>query len=241
MHVNTAITFTGDGARHIVADTEGAVSLALALTQSGQRIGRLPALTEHKHQGILGHREITVAELTGKFALGRDLREGFDQVFTHHGGMEGRAAATQDDTLYGAKLGIGHVESAQFCSGLLVGQASTQGICHTFDLLVDFLEHEMGIFTHADILVGHLDCGDIVLGPIPGDRRKSEPFPGQHGDLVVVEIDHIARMSDDGADITGKKMLSIAYAKHKRAATAGTDDQTRKFGVDYRNPVSPGH
>ena len=203
MHVDAAIAFAGDGAGHIVADAEGAVSLALALPERRKGVGGLAALTEDKDERVLGHRKVAVAELAGVFALGRDLGKVFDQVLSHHGGVHGGAASAQDDSLGGAEFRIAHVQTSELGSRLLMGETAAHRIGHRAHLLVDLLEHEVGIVTLADILIGHLNSGHVVVSPTSIDGGEGESLTGQYGDLVVVEIDHIAGAPDDRADITG--------------------------------------
>ena len=237
VHVDTPVALPGDGACNIVANAEGAVTLALALPKGGERIGRLSTLTQDKDQSVLGHRKVAVTELTRKLALRGDLRECFNDVFPDHRGMEGGAAPAQNNTLDGPQVGVRHVEPAEFRGGLLVSQPAAQGIGHAADLLVDLLEHVVGIVPLADILFGHFDCGDVVVGAVPLHRGKGKALPGQCGNLVVVEVNHITRVTDDGAHVAGKKVLSLADPQDERTAPASPDDEARQLGMDDGDPV----
>ena len=203
MHVDAAIALPGDRAGHIIADAKSAVPLALALTKRRKSIGGLAALTEDKDKRVLGHRKVAVAELTGVLALGRNLGKVFDQVLSHHGGVEGGTAAAQNDPLDGAELGVAHVQTSELGGCLLMGETAAHRIGHRAHLLVDLLEHEVRVVTLSDILIGHLDSGHVVVSPTTIDGGEGESLTCQHGDLVVVEINHIAGAANDRADITG--------------------------------------
>ena len=61
-----------------------------------------------------------------------------------HRGMEGRAAAAQDDSLDLAQFGVGHFQAAELGSCFFDGEPSAQGVANRVRLLEDLLEHVMG-------------------------------------------------------------------------------------------------
>ncbi len=69
VHVDAAIAFTGDRAGDIIADAKRAMPFALALTQGGKSVGRLPALADDKSKSVALERDIAVAELAGELTL----------------------------------------------------------------------------------------------------------------------------------------------------------------------------
>ena len=93
MHIDAAVALAGDGAGDVIADAEGAVAFAAAFSQGSEGVGGFPALADDKDEGVAGHGEVAVAEFAGEFAFGGDAGEGFDEVFAHHCGVHGGAAA----------------------------------------------------------------------------------------------------------------------------------------------------
>ena len=95
-----------------------------------------------------------------------------------------------------------------------MGKTSAHRVGDGSDLLMDLLEHEVRVVTLADILVGQLNLGDIVVGTVPLDGGKGEAVAGYDGNLVVVEVDHVTRVGDDRADIACQEMLILANPEH---------------------------
>ena len=63
-------------------------------------------------------------------------------------------------------------------------------------------------------------------------------WPGlQHGHLVVVEVDHLRGVLDDGAGVGGDDVLVLADADDQRAALAGDDQRVGLVLADHRDAV----
>ena len=78
---------------------EDAVPFALALAHGCERIDGLSALTDDEQQGVLCKRHVAVAELAGDLNFHRHSSHAFNQVFTDHASVHGRAATRQDDSV----------------------------------------------------------------------------------------------------------------------------------------------
>lgn len=237
MHIDAAVALAGDGAGDVIADAEGAMAFAAAFTQGSESIGGFPALADDKDEGVAGHGEVAVAELAGEFAFGRDAGEGFNEVFAHHGGVHGGAAAAEDDAFNGTQLGVGHVESAEFGGGLLDREAAAEGVAHAIGLLVDFLEHVVREFPATDVFGGEFDLLDFVGGSVAAEGGDFKFIGFEDGDFVVLEIDGFAGVGDHRADIAGEEVLAFAEAEDEWAAAAGTEEDSGDGGMNEGDAV----
>ena len=73
VHIDASVAFASDRAGNVVADPERPMPLALALAQGRQRVGRLPALADHKDEGVACHRQVAVTQFACKFAFHREV------------------------------------------------------------------------------------------------------------------------------------------------------------------------
>ena len=115
------------------------------------------------------------------------------------------------------------------------------GVGDAADLLVDLLEHVVGVVPLAYILFRHLDLGNIVVGSIPLDRGEGESLAVKDGDLVVVQIDDIAGVTDDGTDIASQEILPLPDTKNQRTTAAGSDKDSGKICMHDGDPISTGN
>ena len=151
--------------------------------------------------------------------------------------MEGGAASAQDNPLNGAEVAIAHVESAKLGGSLLVGETPAHGVGDTAHLIVDLLKHVVGVLSLVDILVTHVDGGDIVSGAGSINRGEDESFARNSCNLVIVEVDDVACVADDCTHVAGQKMLSFADTEHQGTAASGPDDKPRKLRMNDRDAV----
>ena len=77
------------------------------------------------------------------------------------------------------------------------------------------------------ILGQELDLADLEAGIGAGESGNIKSIGPDGDDFVVVEIDRLARVRDDGGDIARKKMLTLAHAEHERTPPPRAD-QTRR-------------
>ena len=124
VHVDAAIAFAGDGARHVVANAEGAMAFALALAQGRERIGRLAALRDDEDERVLRQRHVAIAELARELDLRGDVREMLDDVFADHGRVAAVPQPREDDALDGAQLRVAHLEAAELGRGLFAAKGA---------------------------------------------------------------------------------------------------------------------
>ena len=107
--------------------------------------------------------------------------------------------------------------------------AAEQGVAHGARLLEDFLLHEVlvaALFRHDGV------PGDVVRRALDGTAvviHHMHAFGGEHGDVAIGEEKHLASVLEQGGDVAGDEIFSIAEANHRRRAEARGDDFLRIF------------
>ncbi len=97
----------------------------------------------------------------------------------------------------------------------------------------------MRIIALLDVLGGEFHFADRVFGAVSGERNDFK-FVGTGCDNIeVVEINRVAGVGDNGAHITGEKILSVADAEHQRASPSRANDEVGNVGVNQRNAIGP--
>ncbi len=238
VHVNAAVAFARDGARDVVANAEGAIPLAPAFPHRAEGVGGFAALADREDYGVARHRGIAMAKLAREFHFRRNPRELLEDVFADHGRMQRRAAAGQDDAADIAQLRGRHVEAAEFGGAFFRAETAAHGIAHRAWLLKDFLEHVMRVIALPDVFVGELDFADFVGPAFAGDRADLEFVALDRDDIEVVQVNRVARVSDDRADVAGEKIFVFANTEDERAAAARADDEVRNVLMDERDAIS---
>lgn len=237
VHVDAAVALAGDGAGDVIADAEGAMAFALAFAERGEGVGGFSALADGKDEGVFVHRHVPVAKLTGKLDLGRDVREGLDEVLADHTGVARGAAPGEDDAVDLAEFLGGHVEPTEAAGGFFVGKAAAHGVADGVGLLVDLLEHVVGVVPFADFIGAEIDGADFEPGGASADGGDLEVVLIQADDVVVVEVDGFPGVGDDGADIAGEEVLPLADAEHEGAAAPRSDEDSGEVDVHEGDAV----
>ncbi len=169
------------------------------------------------------HRRVAVTKLAGVFHFSRDAGELLDQIFADPGRVQSSAAAGENDAPDVAQFGRRHVQAAEFGGAFLGVETAAHRVAHGVGLLKDFFEHVMRIIALPDILGAELDFADLVITAFAGERADLEFVRLERDDVEVVQINRVARVGDDRADIAGEKILVFANAEHERTATARAD------------------
>ncbi len=111
------------------------------------------------------------------------------------------------------------------------GQAPGQGVADDARLLVDLLEHEVGVAA----LLGHVQVPvHVGDGGIEGPAGLVEEGDGVRREarhLAVGEHHHVARGVDHGDDVAGDVAAALAAAHHDGRVLAGDDDDAGLVGA----------
>ena len=116
-----------------------------------------------------------------------------------------------------------HFEAAELGGGLFDRKPSPHGVAHGVRLLEDLLEHVVRELSLVHVLRHELDLADLEARIGTRKRGNIEAIRPEGDDFVIVEIDRLARVRDDGANVAGKEMLAFPNAEHERAPAPRAD------------------
>ena len=84
-----------------------------------------------------------------------------------------------------------------------------------------------GIFAALGFLGGEFQVADLDFGGVGAEVLHVEAVGGDGGHVVVVEINDLAGVGDDGVGVAGQKIFVVADAddqgEPRRAPTMGRD------------------
>ena len=224
VQVHAGVGLTRDARSHHVDDAQGGGALELQFAQRGHRIGGLPRLAEHDAERVALNDRIAVAQFAGVLHLGRHARQFLEQVLADQAGVPGGAAAGQDHALEAGQFAFAVGEAAQHHLALGEVDAPAQRVAQRRGLLVNLLAHVVAVAVELDFLQPHLEGADALAERDVVDGGDAQAVAGQQRDLVVVQVDDLARMLDYRRAVRGHHMLAVADADQERAAAARGDE-----------------
>ena len=167
---------------------------------------------------------IAIAELRGVLDFDRDARVLLDDVLADQARVPARAATEDHDALGRAQLVVGEIQTAQLGDALVVDQAAAHAVADGLGLLVDLLQHEVIEAALFDLLEIPVDLVDLLVGRDVVDGLGDETVAAHRHHLVVVEIDDLLRVLQDGGHVGGEEVLVARDADDERRAVAHADD-----------------
>ena len=150
--------------------------------------------------------------------------------------MVGGAARNHVDAIYVVELLERETElvDVELTGG---GHAADEGVAHDARLLVDLLEHEVGVAA----LLGHvevpIDVGDLGLDDVALGIGVLDAVGGELGELVVGEDHDVAGGVDEGDDVGGDVGAALAAADDDGRVLAGDRDGARLVRADGREAI----
>ncbi len=206
-----------------VDDAQGEGAAFLGFAQCGEGVGGFAGLADGDDDGAVFDDRIAVAEFGGVFDFGGDFGEVFHEVFADEAGMPCGAAAGDDDAA-GADEVAGVGGQAAEDDAALDGRSMRprRQFSMAIGLLHDFLEHEVLVVAEFHLFefeFGFLDFGrhgDIV------DGHGFEAGGLDDGHFVVVEVDDLGGVLDDGGGVGGDDVFAVADADDQGAAARAT-------------------
>ncbi len=231
VQVCAAVGGTGDGGSDDVADAIEESSLLLGQLDGRKGVGGFARLRDGDDDVVGMDDGVPVAEFGSVLHLNGYLAGLFDEVFADEGGMPGGAAGTDDDTAAVDEL-VAVVDDAAE-ENIFLGfvdtsaDAGAQGV----GLFPNLLEHEVGVAALFQLVEVHLQ-GDQLRSLLHvaevGDVEQARAV--HDGDFLVVEVDDLVGVFDDGsrigADVEFRTAggLVLAYTDDEGTAFAGADN-----------------
>ncbi len=112
VHVDAAVALAGDGGADVITNAEGAEAFAAGFAHGTEGVCGFATLADGEEEGVAVEGAILKAELAGEVCFCGDEGVVFEHVLADHAGMEGGAAAEDDDALDVTELAGGHIETA---------------------------------------------------------------------------------------------------------------------------------
>ena len=218
------------GAADDVDDGEGAVAAAPGLAQGGQGVGGLAGLGDDQEHRVFFQRRVPVTKFVRELHFHRDSRQFLDQIFAHQRRVPACAARRNHDALKRAQLVGSQVQAAELGRRPFLVHPAAQRVFHRLGLLEYLLEHEMLVLPPHGVLLAELQPADLHVRRVRTQVHDCEPVGRDRGHVVVVQVNHLFRVGNDGIGVAGQEMLARADANDKRRTAPGADDGVRFVG-----------
>jgi hypothetical protein len=82
---------------------------------------------------------------------------------------------------------------------------------HRGGLLEDLLEHEVRVAAALDLREIPVDALTGLSCSAESRSRMLVAVAREHGDFAIVEVDHLARVREDGRGVGGEVVLAVAH------------------------------
>ena len=238
--VDDAVALTRHGAAHHVGDAEDLGTLDARVANGGKGIGRLARLGYGNDKRRRRNDGVAITELAGRLHLGGDASPALNEILGNEASVIAGSASDHVDAVDVVEF---LERKAQLVDVELAGRRHTtdQRIAHDARLLVDLLEHKVGIaalFGHIQIPI---DVGDLGLDDIAGLVGVLDARRRKLGKLTVLEHHDIAGGIDERDDIGGDIGAGLARADHDRGILAGHGDYAGLVGAHGGQAVGAYH
>ncbi len=152
------------------------------------------------------------------------------------------AAADHDDTAGIKQFARVFFNSPEYHGALLHIEAATHTITHCAGLFKNLLEHkvrESAFFECGQIKFKGLDIRRFF--GIGNGNYPVAVVTTDNGDLIIVEVNNLARIFHDGSSIGCQEILSLPDAQNQRAAFARGNKQIGFFLRNHSNSIGSGY
>ena len=238
--VDDAVALARHGAAHHIGDAEDLGALDARVADGGEGVGGLARLGHGNDERCRRDDGVAIAELAGRLDLGRDASPTLNKVLGNKAGVVAGAAGDHVDAVDVVELLEGQ---AQLVDVELAGRRHTadQRVAHDARLLVDLLEHKVGVaalFGHVQIPV---DVGDLGLDNVAGLVGILDTRGRELGKLAVLEHHHVAGGVDKRDDVGGDIGAGLARADDDRGILAGHGDHAGLVGAHGGQAIGAHH
>ena len=237
VQINSAIRLARNRAADDVAEGEHLVAPPAGLPQAGECVGRFARLRDDEDQRVLVDRRVAIAEFAGVFHLDRDVSEFLEEVLSDQRGVPTRAARGHDNPVHRPQFRQGHVQAAKFCRGLFRVQTAPHRVFDRAGLLEDLLEHVMRELASFGRLRTEFDLADLDGRGVRAKVFHLELFRRQGNHIVVVQINHLACVGNDGARVTGQKIFARTDPDEQGRPASRAHDEVRAVGANDGDSV----
>ena len=208
--VHTAVGQEGDGGADDVDDTDGQGATLQTVAQSHEGIGSLAGL-RHKYASVITEDgSLTIQEVGGQLHCNGDLRQLLKHTTHRHARVVAGTAGDEDQTTTAANGGDVLAKTTQSDHLVRNVQTTTHGVDHGLGLLEDLLLHEVVELALHDLLELQLDGlngTDVGGAVVLGESVDVELSIVDVSNVIVLEVEHLLGVLDDGGGIRGQEEL----------------------------------
>ncbi len=198
----------------------------LGQLERGQRVGGFARLGDGEEQRAFAHHRVAVAVFAGDLGRAGHAGQLFDPVTRHQAGVVAGAAG---DDVHG--LGVGQqalgVDAEDLGEDLAAGDAAFQRVGHGLGLLVDFLEHVVGVVAAlhgvgVELRLLHFARDRLAVGV---EDLHAGGVQARH--VAFLQVQEAAGQRQQRVDVGAEVLLALAQAHHQRRAQARADQHAR--------------
>src|SRR4029077_12727113 len=82
-----------------------------------------------------------------------------------------------------------------------------------------------------------LDLAHLAVFGLASERADLEIVALDRHDVEIIQVHGVAGIRDNGADVTGEKVLVFADTENQRTAPPGADHKVRNISVHKGDPI----
>ena len=137
------------------------------------------------------------------------------------------AAGRNHDPVHRPQFRQRHVQTAEFGRGLLGVEPAPHRILDRARLLEDFLQHVVREHAALGGFRAEFDPADLDGRCVGAEVLHLELFRRQRNHVVIVQVNHLARVRNDGGGVTGQEMFAFADPHQQRRSPPRAHDGVR--------------
>ena len=217
VQVDAGIGQARDRAAHGVDDAQGRAAAFLRHLEGGEGIGGLPRLGDPDHDRALFEHRVPVSPLRSVLDGRGQSAQLLEQVGSDYRGVPRSATGREHDALRIAQSRRDVPETAETDAGGPGHDPASQRLRDRFRLLVDFLQHEMGVSAAFRLLEIPFDLVDRLVDPGQGLHAHDVAARGvKHGHLAVIQVQHAPGVRENRRRVRRGVDRSTAQPDHQR-------------------------
>ena len=93
------------------------------------------------------------------------------------------------------------------------------------------------MFAAHGVFLAKLELADLDVRGVRAQIQNVKPFGRDGRHIVVIEINDLFGMGNDGVGVAGQEILANAYADDEWRTASGADNDVRLVGTNHGNAV----
>lgn len=208
--VDTAVSEEGDRRTDNVDDTNSQSTALKTVAEGHQRISSLTGLGGENTGIVAENRRLAIEEIRGQLDGDWDIGEFLKDTTDGHARVVRGTAGNKNDAAAAADSSNVLAQTTKSDHLVLDIETTTHGVDDRLRLLENLLLHEMVKLALHDLLelqLEGLDGTDVWRAVVLGEAMDVEGSVVDVGDIVVLEVEHLLGVLDDGGWVGGEEEL----------------------------------